>query len=151
MRNLAKAYEEARSPENVALMAELSVALEKDDLEKAGLTAGQGLLAGQPIFSTGQIVVSKRWGFRALIVDFDLSCKAPEAWRKKKAGGAGLEQPWYHLFVDGSDQVAYAPEDSLELEKDPSAIQHTLLKHFFDRYENGKYWRNSKPWPGTQE
>ena len=151
LRNLAKAYEEARQPENVALMAELSVMLERDDLEKAGITAAQGLLDGQPIFSTGQVVLSKRWGFRAVIVDFDLSCKAPEAWRKKKGGGADLEQPWYHLFVDGSDQVAYAPQDSLKLEENPPAISHTLLQHFFDRYENGKYWRNSKPWPGTQE
>jgi hemimethylated DNA binding protein len=151
LRNLAKAYEEARAPENVALMAELSVALERDDLEKAGMSAAQGLLHGQPLLATGQIVLSKRWGFRAVIVDFDLSCKAPEAWRKKRAGGASLEQPWYHLFVDGSDQVAYASEDSLQLEAPPGAVQHTLLKDFFDRYENGKYWRNSKPWPGTQE
>jgi hemimethylated DNA binding protein len=151
LRNLAKAYEETRQAENVALMAELGVALERDDLEKAGLSAASGLLGGQPGFATGQVVQSSRWGFRAVVVDFDLSCKAPEAWRRKKGGGANLDQVWYHLFVDGSDQVAYAPEDSLQAENPPRAIEHTLLKHFFDRYENGKYWRNNKLWPGTQE
>ena len=118
--------------------------------------AGRRILLAGDNFGTGSSRehapwALTQWGFRAVIVDFDLSCKAPEAWRKKKAGGASLEQPWYHLFVDGSDQVAYAPEDSLQLEEPASAVRHTLLQHFFDRHENGKYWRNSKPWPGTQE
>ena len=150
LRNLAKAYEEAHKPDNLALIAELSVRLEQDDLNRAGLNAGAGTLAGQPAYSTGQVLVSQRWGFRAVVVDFDLSCKAPEAWRRKKGGGARLDQPWYHLFVDGSDQVAYAPEDSLEAETPPLSVQHPLLEHFFSKYENGKYWRNSKLWPGTQ-
>ena len=150
LRNLAKAFEESRKPEDLALIAELSVRLEQDDLSKAGIQAGAGGLTGQPHFSTGAVVSSQRWGFRAVVVDFDMSCKAPEAWRRKKGGGARLDQPWYHLFVDGSDQVAYAPEDSLELESPPGAVAHPMMEHFFDRYENGKYWRNGKLWPGTQ-
>jgi hemimethylated DNA binding protein len=150
LRNLAKAYEEGRKSDDLALIAELSVRLEQDDLEKAGRQAGAGDLVGQPLFSTGQVLQSQRWGFRAVVVDFDLSCKAPEAWRRKKGGGARLDQPWYHLFVDESDQVAYAPEDSLELEANPRAVKHPLMEAFFDRYENGKYWRNGRLWPGTQ-
>jgi hemimethylated DNA binding protein len=151
LRNLAKAFEEGRKPDDLALIAELSVRLEQDDLNKAGMNAANGQWAGQPRFSTGQLVTSQRWGFRAVVVDFDLSCKAPEAWRRRKGGGARLDQPWYHLFVDGSDQVAYAPEDSLELETPPGAVQHPLLQHFFERYAEGKYWRNQKHWPGTLE
>jgi heat shock protein HspQ len=150
LRNLAKAFEESRKPEDLALIAELSVRLEQDDLAKAGEQASTGGLNGQPIFSTGQVVASQRWGFRAVVVDFDMTCKAPESWRRNKGGGARLDQPWYHLFVDGSDQVAYAPEDSLHLEDPPSAVKHPLMEHFFDRYEAGKYWRNAKQWPGTQ-
>jgi hemimethylated DNA binding protein len=150
LRNLAKAFEESRKPDDLALIAEMSVRLEQDDLAKAGEQAGAGGLVGQPTFSTGQVVASQRWGFRAVVVDFDLSCKAPEAWRRKKGGGARLDQPWYHLFVDGSDQVAYAPEDSLDLESPPQAVKHPLMEHFFDHYANGKYWRNGKLWPGTQ-
>lgn len=150
LRNLAKAYEEGRRSEDLALIAELSIRLEQDDLNRAGLQTGASALAGQPRFSTGTVVLSRRWGFRAVVVDFDLSCKAPETWRRKKGGGAKLDQPWYHLFVDQSDQVAYAPEESLEPEESPGAVAHPLLKHFFNRYENGKYWRNSKHWPGTQ-
>ncbi|HXC63400.1 MAG TPA: heat shock protein HspQ, partial [bacterium] len=128
LRNLAKAYEEGRKSDDLALIAELSVRLEQDDLEKAGRQAGAGDLAGQPLFATGQVLQSQRWGFRAVVVDFDLSCKAPEAWRRKKGGGARLDQPWYHLFVDESDQVAYAPEDSLELEQNPRAVTHPLME-----------------------
>jgi hemimethylated DNA binding protein len=151
LRNLAKAYEESRKPENVALIAELSVRLEQNELQRAGASLAESGLPAAPRFQTGQVVTSRRWGFRAVVVDFDLNCKAPEAWRRKKGGGSRLDQPWYHLFVDGSDQVAYAPEDSLELESPASAVQHPLLQHFFDRYANGKYWRNQRLWPGTQE
>lgn len=150
LRNLAKAFEESRKPEDLALIAELSVRLEQDDLNKSGGPNPDGSLNGAPLFSTGQVLMSQRWGFRAVVVDFDLSCKAPEAWRRKKGGGARLDQPWYHLFVDGSDQVAYAPEDSLQAEAHPQAVKHPLMKHFFERYADGKYWRNSKHWPGTQ-
>lgn len=151
LRNLAKAFEESRQPEAVALIAELSVRLEQDDLRKAGQQYSDSSVAGGPQFRTGQVVTSQRWGFRAVVVDFDMSCKAPEAWRRQKGGGARLDQPWYHLFVDNSDQVAYAPEDSLAAEDPPSAVVHPLMQHFFERYENGQYWRNAKHWPGTQE
>ena len=30
-------------------------------------------------------------------------------------------------------------------------VTHPLMQHFFARYEGGKYWRNGKHWPGTQE
>jgi hemimethylated DNA binding protein len=151
LRNLAKAFEEARQPEAVTLIAELSVRLEQDDLRRSGQQYSDSSVAGGPQFRTGQVLQSTRWGFRAVVVDFDLSCKAPEAWRRQKGGGARLDQPWYHLFVDNSDQVAYAPEDSLSPEDPPSAVVHPLMQHFFDRYENGQYWRNGKHWPGTQE
>jgi hemimethylated DNA binding protein len=149
LRNLAKACEEGDRPEDLALFAELSVRLEQDDLSRGGLQEGAAALAGQPRFPTGTVVLSQRWGFRAVVVDFDMSCKAPETWRRKRGGGARLDQPWYHLFLDQSEQVAYAPEENLEAETPPGAVEHPLLKHFFDRYENGKYWRNFKHWPGT--
>jgi hemimethylated DNA binding protein len=150
LRNLAKAFEERGSAENLALTAELSVRLEQDDLNRAGQQSGATVLENPPRFFTGSVVTSSRWGFRGVIVDYDLSCKAPESWRRKRGGGARLDQPWYHLFLDQSDQVAYAPEESLEAEQPAHAVHHPLLPHFFERYENGKYWRNSRHWPGTQ-
>jgi hypothetical protein len=29
-------------------------------------------------------------------------------------------------------------------------VKHPLMQHFFERYADGKYWRNGKNWPGTQ-
>ncbi|HTB23617.1 MAG TPA: heat shock protein HspQ [bacterium] len=149
LRNLAKAYEEGLRPEDLALVAELSVRMEQDDLTRDGSLTDASALEGQPRFPTGTVVRSRLLGFRAVVVDFDLSCKAPETWRRKRGGGARLDQPWYHLFVDKSEQVAYAPEENLEIESPAGAVEHPLLAHFFDRYENGKYWRNFKHWPGA--
>jgi len=149
LRNLAKAYEEGQRPEDLALVAELSVRLEQDEMTLDAPRMDAEALTGQPRFPTGTVVRNRRLGFRAVVVDFDLSCKAPETWRRKKGGGARLDQPWYHLFVDQSEQVAYAPEENLEAEANPGAVEHPLLGHFFDRYENGKYWRNFKHWPGA--
>ena len=151
LRNLAKAFEEAKRPDDVALMAELGLMLEREALKLEGTEALASLasLGAQPLYATGAVLRSKRWGFKAVVVDFDLSCKAPESWRRRRGAEASAKQPWYHLFVDGTDQVSYAPEDSLAMDAGPTPVKHPLLEHFFERFERGKHWRNHRPWPGT--
>ncbi|MGH7441622.1 MAG: hemimethylated DNA-binding YccV-like domain-containing protein, partial [bacterium] len=147
LRNLAKAFEESRQPEDLGLMAELSVRLERDDLGRSAAKVQGSDAPDGPRFQTGTVVLT-RAGLRAVVVDFDLSCKTPESWRRRQ-DGQSLDQTWYHLFLDQSDEVAYAPEDTLEPESPPGRIEHPLMPVFFGRYANGKYWRNLKVWPGT--
>lgn len=140
LRNLARSFREAKRDDDEAAVEELSLALDRSN--PAEPSSG-------PKFRTGQILRHRALGFRALVVDFDLSCKAPEAWLAVQAPNARLDQPWYHLFVDHSEEVAYAPEAALSPSLDISPLEHPLLKHFFERYEDGKYWRNARRWPGA--
>ncbi len=140
LRNLARSFRQGKREDDETLMEELSLAMERS----TPLEPQTG-----PKFRTGQILRHRALGFRAVIVDFDLSCKAPEAWLAVQAPSARLDQPWYHLFVDNSEDVAYAPEAALAPSQDISPLQHPLLNHFFEKLEDGKYWRNARRWPGA--
>jgi hemimethylated DNA binding protein len=148
--NLARAYQDAGATEDALLMAELSNAIEKDALEHSGVQADErSLLLGQPRFRTGDIVMAPKLGWRGVIVDFDLSCKAPEAWYLAHGIDARKNQPWYHIFLNNSQQVGYAAEESLLLDSSGEKVYHPLVPHFFEKFENGRFVRNHRAWPGT--
>lgn len=101
-----------------------------------------------PRFAPGQLVRHKRYGYRGVVVDFDLSCRANEQWYHGNQTQPEREQPWYHVLVDGSEIATYAAESSLEADNSGEAVSHTLLDHFFESFEDGRYARNEEPWPG---
>ncbi len=142
LRNLARAFEEKGRPEDLALAAELGVALERDDLARSAQGGASAPPRG-PVLRTGQVVRCPGLGLRGLVVDFDLSCKAPGIRRRR----ADADQPWYHLLVDGGEAVAYLPEDALEAETPAGEVRHTLLREYFDLGQDGRYWRNLRAWP----
>ena len=49
------------------------------------------------------------------------------------------DDPWYHVLVDGSDQVTYVAERNLEPDSEEEAIRHPLLEEFFSSFESGEY------------
>jgi hemimethylated DNA binding protein len=165
--NLMKAYAEVKQEENVSLMMDLSEMLEADTRRRALAAAGSQAQNSEnsgdimlavpspseiqpwPDFRTGDIVASAELNWRGVIVDFDLTCKAPEAWYTAHGLGASKDQPWYHIFIDGTQQVGYAAQDRLSMDLSGEKVFHPLVPHFFDKFENGKFTRNQRPWPGT--
>jgi hemimethylated DNA binding protein len=157
--NLVKAYSEMKQEENVSLMMDLSEAIEADSLRRSlrsqteSGTDSQDLATGQPEswpqFHTGDLVAVPQLGWRGVIVDFDMSCKAPDVWYGAHGLEASKEQPWYHIFIDGSQQVGYVAEDRLAADLSGEKVFHPLVPHFFDKFENGRFIRNHRAWPGT--
>jgi hemimethylated DNA binding protein len=149
--NLAKAFQEAGSTENAELMAELTDIMERDGLQKSGepIPDESSLFKGQPRFRTGEIVIAPKLGWRGVIVDFDLSCKAPDAWYMAHGIDARKNQPWYHVFINNSQQVGYAAEETLITDPNSEKVFHPLVPHFFSKFENGRFIRNHRAWPGT--
>ena len=153
--NLIKAYSEAGDEANAEFMSELSTLMEslpapawaKEELPSS--SAEDLLSNGQPKFRTGDIVIAPKMGWRGVIVDFDMSCKAPEAWYLAHGVDAQKMQPWYHIFIHNSQQVGYAAEESLTIDPSGEKIYHPLVPHFFDKFENGHFIRNHRAWPGT--
>jgi hemimethylated DNA binding protein len=149
--NLGKAYREQDNEENASLMAELGAMLEQGGAAPDGAPAldESFLLKGHPRFRTGEIVVAPKLGWRGVVVDFDLSCKAPEAWYMAHGIDARKNQPWYHIFINNSQQVGYAAEESLITDPSNEKVFHPLVPHFFEKFENGRFIRNHRAWPGT--
>ncbi len=98
-------------------------------------------------FVPGQLVKHCRYGYRGVIVGFDLSCQADEKWYRSNRTQPARNQPWYHVLVDGSTQVTYAAESSLQPDTSLEPIRHPMLNMFFHDFEGGRYRRNDHPWP----
>lgn len=149
LRNLSAAYRKTRRIEEHQLMGQLLALLENEMVRKRVLEvprAPRGPLPGVELLP-GQLVVHRRYGYRGVVVDFDMRCKASEAWYRANRTQPDREQPWYHVLVDGSDQVTYAAQSSLNPDESNERIQHPLLDYFFAGFESGFYLRNNQPWP----
>jgi len=102
-----------------------------------------------PRFRLGDLVKHHRYGYRAVVVDFDMSCKADDRWYQSNQTQPPRDQPWYHLLVDGSAMTTYAAQSNLEPDDRDAAIAHPLVGHFFEGFHQGRYERNDRPWPGV--
>ena len=101
-----------------------------------------------PVFSIGQMVKHRRYGYRGVVVDYDLTCRANEQWYRSNQTQPERSQPWYHILVSDSEINTYAAESSLVADDLAEPIDHPLIDHFFEDYEGMRYVRNDEPWPG---
>ena len=100
----------------------------------------------EPLFEIGQLVRHKRYGYRGVIVAVDETCRASDDWYQQNKTQPEREQPWYHVLADGSDQVYYPAQTSLEADQSGDEIENPLVEEFFSEFEEGSYVRNETPW-----
>ncbi len=98
-------------------------------------------------FQPGQLVQHRRYGYRGVVVDCDLTCQADQDWYESNRTQPDRDQPWYHVLVDGSDTITYAAQTSLTEDSSDDEVEHPLVEYFFEDFESGKYVRNDRPWP----
>jgi len=99
------------------------------------------------LYKRGQIVRHKRYGYRGVIVEVDPKCMANEEWYQSNQTQPDQNQPWYHVLVSDSDQVTYPAQTSLLPDESCEEVKHPLISYFFERFEDGHYIRNDRPWP----
>jgi len=148
--NLVHAYQTKEDEKNHQLMIALSQDLnnwldDKDMIEK--LNHDQTNTEMEIIFQPGQLVRHRRYGYRGIIVDFDLKLQAPNNWYYSNQTQPKRNQAWYHVLVDGSDQVTYAAQSNLLADSSSESVSHPFLDHFFTQSETGQYIRNDRTWP----
>ena len=105
----------------------------------------------EPLYHPGQIVRHRRYGYRGVVVDFDLICNADEVWYQSNQTQPDRNQPWYHVLVHGSSGTTYAAQTSLEADARSAPIIHPFLEHFFTAFTGDGYVRNDRPWPSQDE
>jgi heat shock protein HspQ len=100
-----------------------------------------------PMFMPGALVRHRRYGYRGVVVDFDMSCHADDEWYAANPSHPDRDQPWYHVLVHGSTINTYAAQENLVADPSGSPIDHPLIQHFFEGVEEHGYRRNEEPWP----
>ena len=89
-------------------------------------------------FEPGDVILHKRYGYRGVIVDYDSSCQAPMDWYQANQTQPDRQQPWYHVLVDGNQQVTYVAESNLEPDTTGLPVVHGMLNLFFQGMTNRK-------------
>ncbi|AHE68347.1 heat shock protein HspQ [Legionella oakridgensis] len=95
-------------------------------------------------FNIGDLVIHKRQGYRAVVVDIDPLFQAsgrynPQACKRDFA----CKNPWYRLLVDESSQITYVeeclllPDNSEEEINNPNIEDYLVVRH-------GHYHSNSR-------
>ncbi|MBF0278906.1 MAG: heat shock protein HspQ [SAR324 cluster bacterium] len=91
-------------------------------------------------FTTGQLIHHLRFDYRGVVIDVDATFQGTEEWYNQVAKSRPpKDKPWYHVLVDGSSHSTYVAERHLEIDPTGQPIQHPLLDHFFQSFENGRY------------
>lgn len=99
-----------------------------------------------PNLAVGQLVRHKKYGYRGVVVDFDLDCQAADAWYRNNLTQPNKNQPWYHVLVDRSESTTYAAQSNLEPDDETNEIHHPLIPIYFEKFSEGQYLRNQVPW-----
>lgn len=91
-------------------------------------------------FHTGQIVLHRRFEYRGVIYAADdYFCHCDEWYELMADSQPPKDRPWYHLLVDGSQQVTYVAERNLCASVDAHQIDHPLLGQHFSHYNGHGY------------
>ena len=109
-----------------------------DTALQAGDTGGR--LAARALFSPGQIVRHKRFGYRGVVVDVDATFQLSDEWYEEVARSRPpKDQPWYHVLVHDADHLTYVAERHLEEDPACEPIRHPMLGEFFTGFHDGRY------------
>jgi len=94
-------------------------------------------------FRTGQLVHHKRYDYRGVIVAFDASCQADDAWYNKNRTQPRRDQPWYHVVVDNAQHMTYVAEENLEADASEEPVRNPMLAQFELHFHDGAYYSQS--------
>ena len=149
--NVIRAYQMVDDEQKGALMMDLFKELDilVCDYHISTMTPDDIICEVRPVFSVGSIVHHCKYGYRGVIVDIDRECKSTDAWYYSNQTQPDRYQPWYHVLVDGSDQVTYVAQANLETDVSSEKVMHPLMAYFFNQLQTGEYIRNENPWPET--
>ena len=88
----------------------------------------------------GDLVQHRLFHYRGVVADVDPTFQLSEEWYEEMARSRPpKDSPWYHVLVHDGDHMTYVAERNLEADPSPQPIQHPLVEHYFDRFEDGRY------------
>lgn len=100
-----------------------------------------------PRFRPGDRVDHLHFGYRGVVVDFDMSCHADEQWYHNNSTQPNRDQPWYHVLVHGTSGTTYVAQENLSHDASGQPVEHPLVGEFFGGVNDQRYVRNDAVWP----
>lgn len=149
--NLIRAYQIQEADEDCELMIDLFKDMEfrSESRMLQDITPEHIIVRPKARFKSGDVIAHRRYGYRGIVVDVDEECYATDDWYYGNQTQPDRYQPWLHILVDGTGQVTYVAQSSVEKDASRAKIRHPLLPYFFTNMESGRYIRNENPWPET--
>jgi len=93
-------------------------------------------------FFVGQLIHHRLFNYRGVVVDVDPDFQGTAEWYDAVARSQPpKDEPWYHILVDGREEMTYVAEQNLEEDDSQASIRHPLISHFFTQFDQGKYER----------
>lgn len=93
-------------------------------------------------FNVGQVVHHLKFDYRGVIVDVDAVFSGTDEWYEQVARSRPpRDKPWYHILVDGADQVTYVAERHLEADDSRLPVNHPYVERIFGSFTDGTYRR----------
>lgn len=85
-------------------------------------------------FNIGDIVMHKRQGYRAVVVDVDPLFQASGRYNPQvKKREFALRNPWYRLLVDDSSQMTYVEECLLSFGISQEGINNPKVENYLEQ------------------
>ena len=89
-------------------------------------------------FNIGELVVHKRQGYRAVVVDVDPLFQASGRYNPQACKRAfSKSNPWYRLLVDDSSQMTYVEECLLAFDTSRQVIDNPKVNHYLEQRQGG--------------
>ncbi len=95
-------------------------------------------------FNIGDIVIHKKQGYKAIVVDVDPIFQSSGRYTQAAGKKFKNKNPWYRLLVDESNQMTYVEECSLKLLNDDYAIDNPKINQFLVEQAQGYKMIQSK-------
>jgi heat shock protein HspQ len=97
-------------------------------------------MGDEALFSPGQLVHHKLFGYRGVVVDVDATFELSDEWYEEMARSRPpRDQPWYHVLVHQAEHMTYVAQRNLEEDSSGEPIRHPMLGRFFSEFDNGRY------------
>ncbi len=91
-------------------------------------------------FNIGDLVVHKRQGYRAVVVDVDPLFQASGRYNPQACKRAFAKRnPWYRLLVDDSSQMTYVEESLLAFDANRQSIDNPKVDYYLEERQGGYY------------
>ncbi len=105
-------------------------------------------LVSHAIFSIGDTVRHRIFGFRGVVFDVDPVFANTEEWYEANPLRPDRNQPFYHLLADNGEQsyVAYVSQENLMADEGSEPIDHPAIPVLFKRLPDGHYKLNAHRW-----